>query len=90
MLDRVGSAIIRAGGLALGWQMKDEAPGKPTGTLRLRDHTAIVDIPSSPSSDSIVYRSSVNLQEKGGHIHKNCNGWIQSPTRGINARPSAS
>ena len=87
--EQVRSAIIRAGA-ALGWQMKDDGPGKMTGTLQLRDHTAVVDIPYTAANYSIVYRSSVNLQEKGGQIHKNYNGWIQNLTRGINAQLSAS
>jgi hypothetical protein len=87
--DQVRSAIVRAGS-ALGWQMKDEGPGKLTGRLQLRDHTAVVDIPYSASKYSIVYKSSTNLQEKSGQIHKNYNGWIQNLTRGINAQLSAS
>jgi hypothetical protein len=87
--DQVRSAIIRAGA-ALGWQMKDEGAGKLVGTLQLRDHTAVVDIPYSASNYSIAYRSSVNLQERGGQIHRNYNGWIQNLTRGINAQLSAS
>lgn len=87
--DQVRSAIIRAGA-ALGWQMKDEGAGKLVGTLQLRDHTAVVDIPYTASSYSITYRSSVNLQERGGQIHRNYNGWIQNLTRGINAQLSAS
>jgi len=87
--DQVRNAILRAGS-ALGWQLKDDGPGKLVGTLQLRDHTAVIDIPYSPSSYSIAYRSSVNLQEKGGQIHKNYNGWIQNLTRNINAQLSAS
>lgn len=87
--DQVRTAIVRAGA-ALGWQMKDEGPGKLSATLQLRDHTAVIDIPYSPSSYSVSYRSSVNLMEKGGQIHKNYNGWIQNLTRGINAQLSAS
>jgi hypothetical protein len=87
--DQVRSAIVRAGA-ALGWQMKDEKAGLLIGTLQLRSHTAVVEIPYSPTSYSIKYRSSVDLDEKGGNIHKNYNGWIQNLTRGINAQLSAS
>ena len=86
--DQVRSAIIRAGS-ALGWQMKDEAPGMLVGTIHLRTHTAVVAIPYSTTSYSIKYRSSTNLDENGGTIHKNYNGWIQNLTRGINAQLSA-
>ena len=87
--EQVRSAIVRAGA-ALGWQMKEEGPGMLLGTLQLRNHTAVVAIPYSPTSYSVQYRSSVNLDEKGGTIHKNYNGWIQNLTRGINAQLSAS
>jgi hypothetical protein len=80
--EQVRSAIIRAGS-ALGWQIKDESPDKLVGTLVLRAHTAVVDIPYSASSYSIRYRSSINLDEGGGKIHKNYNGWISNLNRGI-------
>ena len=84
----VRNSILRAGA-ALGWQMKDEGPNMLVGALILRDHTAVVEIPYSPSTYSIKYRSSVNLTESGGNIHKNYNGWIQNLTRGINAQLTA-
>jgi hypothetical protein len=87
--DQVRGAIVRAGA-ALGWQMKDEGADSLTGTIQLRNHTAIVEIPYSSAGYSIRYRSSVNLEEAGGKIHKNYNGWIQNLTRGINAQLSAS
>lgn len=86
--EQVQGAIIRAGA-ALGWQMKMEGPNLLTGTLRLREHTAVVDIPYSSSSYSIKYRSSVKLNENAGSIHKNYNGWIQNLTKGINAQLAA-
>jgi hypothetical protein len=87
--DQVRGAIVRAGA-SLGWQMKDEGPNMMVGTLQLRKHTAVVEIPYSASSYSIKYRSSVNLDENGGTIHKNYNGWIQNLTRGINSQLSTS
>ena len=85
----VRSAILRAGA-ALGWQMKDEGSNKLVGTILLRDHSAVVEIPYTSSNYSINYRSSTNLKESGGSIHKNYNGWIQNLTRGINAQLTAS
>ena len=85
----VRSAILRAGA-ALGWQMRDEGPNKLVGTLNLRTHTAVVDIPYNTKTYSIQYRSSTNLNEKDGQIHKNYNGWIQNLTRGINAQLTSS
>ena len=85
----VRSSILRAG-TALGWQMKDEGSNMLVGTLLLRDHSAVVEIPYSSNTYSIKYRSSTNLKESGGNIHKNYNGWIQNLTRGINAQLTAS
>lgn len=87
--EQVRSAILRAGS-SLGWQMKDEGPNKLVGTLNLRKHVAVIEIPYSPTSYSIIYRSSVNLDEKGNMIHKNYNGWIQNLQRGIGTQLAAS
>jgi hypothetical protein len=85
----VRAAIVRAGA-GLGWIMKDASPGVINGTLLLRTHTAEVQIPYSATSYGIVYKSSVNLQEAGGKIHRNYNGWVQNLNRGINAQLAAS
>lgn len=87
--DQVRGAILRAGA-ALGWQIKDDGPNMLVGTIQLRTHTAEVGIPYSATTYGVNYRSSANLDEKGGTIHKNYNGWIQNLTRGINAQLSAS
>ena len=87
--DQVRSAIVRAGA-SLGWQMKDENPNMLVGSIMLRNHTAVVEIPYSANNYSVKYRSSTNLNEANGNIHKNYNGWIQNLTRGINAQLSAS
>jgi len=85
----VRGAIVRAGA-GLGWIMKDTGPGMISGTLILRTHTAEVQIPYSATSYAIVYKSSINLQEAGGKIHRNYNGWVQNLNRGINAQLAAS
>ena len=87
--EEVRAAIVRAGA-GLGWIMKDAGPGTINGTLILRTHTAEVQIPYSAASYSIVYKSSINLQESGGKIHRNYNGWVLNLTRGINAQLAAS
>ena len=56
------------------------------GTLILRTHTAVVEIPYSATSYSIRYRSSIDLNEAGGKIHKNYNSWVQNLTHGINGQ----
>jgi len=83
--EQVRVAIVRAGS-GLGWQMTDEGPNKLVGTLVLRTHTAVVEIPYSTTNYSIKYRSSMNLNEQGGTIHKNYNGWIQNLVKGINTQ----
>ena len=81
---QIRQAIITAGS-ALGWKIADVKPGLLEGTLRLRDHTAVVEIPYTTSKYSIIFKSGVNLAEKDGQIHKNYNGWVQNLDKGINA-----
>ena len=78
--SQVRAAIVTAG-TALGWQIRDEGPGRLEGTLHLRNHTAVVDIPYSASKYSIVFKRSENLEEADGKIHKNYNGWVQTLDR---------
>jgi hypothetical protein len=83
--EQVKTAIVRAGS-ALGWQVREVGPGMLAATINLRTHTAEVEIPYSTSSYSIIYKSSTNLQESGGQIHKNYNGWVQNLNKGINTQ----
>jgi hypothetical protein len=85
--EDVRKAIIRAGGM-LGWQMKDNGPDALTGTLVLREHTAVIDIPYTATSYSLLYKDSKNLKYRGSSIHSNYNGWIQNLHRSINAQLS--
>ena len=80
--SQVRSAIVTAGS-SLGWVIKDAGPGRLLGTLHLRTHTAVVEIPYSASRYSIVYKSSENLDEADGKIHRNYNGWVQNLDRAI-------
>jgi len=85
----VKAAIIRAGA-TLGWQMAEGGPGKLTGTLLIRKHTAVIEIPYSAKAYGITYKTSTNLNEEGGQIHKNYNGWIQNLNKGIATQLAAS
>ena len=76
-------AAILVAGTSLGWKMEEVSPGHIRGTLNLRTHTAIVDVPYSTTKYSIVYKSSVNLNEKDGQIHKNYNSWVQNLSKKI-------
>lgn len=85
-LDQVTKAIVLAG-MGLKWEMEVATPGHIIGTLNLRDHQAVVDIPYNTSVYSILYKSSKGLlrklqtrmdvveEDKEG-IHPNYNGWI--------------
>lgn len=84
-LATVEQAIVRAGN-SLGWVMKVETPSLITGTLTLRTHTAVVSIPFSTTSYSILFKSSVNLEQDGETIHKNYNGWVQNLDKAIRAQ----
>ena len=86
--DEVRGAILRAGA-GLGWIMTEARPGLVKGKLLLRTHVAEIEIPYSQTEYSIVYKTSVNLDEAGGKIHRNYNGWIQNLNRGINTQLAA-
>jgi hypothetical protein len=83
--EQVRAAIVRAG-VGLGWQVADEGPNMLVATIHLRKHMAVVEVPYTTTNYSIKYRSSVNLDEKDGQIHRNYNGWIQNLNKGINAQ----
>ena len=68
-------SIVRAGA-ALGWKVVEDKPGVLIATLEIRKHQAIVEIPYSTTKFSITYKSSINLDESNGQIHKAYNGWI--------------
>jgi len=84
-MQDVQDAITRAGA-ALGWRMQPVKPGLMQGTLNLRTHTAVVEIPYSTTAFSIKYKDSVNLDYTGDSIHSNYNGWIQNLEKGIRAQ----
>lgn len=79
---QVRTAIITAG-TGLGWRIADAGPGRLEGTLTLREHIAVVDIPYSGTGYAIKYKRSTNLNEANGQIHSNYNGWIQNLDRAI-------
>ena len=83
--EDVRKAIMRAGA-GLGWQMADNGPNAMIGTLLLRTHKAVVDIPYSATQYSITYKDSTNLNYNGKSIHSNYNGWIQNLDKAIRAQ----
>ena len=81
-LQQVTKAIVLAG-MGLKWEMVVAEPGHIVGTLNLRSHQAVVDIPYTTKTYSITYKSSRNLLQvyKDGRvmgIHSNYNGWIEN------------
>jgi len=83
--EQVKLSIVRAGA-ALGWKVVEDKPGVLIATLEIRKHQAIVEIPYSTTKFSITYKSSINLDESNGQIHKAYNGWILNLTKGINTQ----
>lgn len=77
---------IRRAGAALGWKIEPVKPGLMVGTLNLRTHTAVVEIPYSTKAFSIKYKDSVNLDYTGESIHSNYNSWVQNLEKGIRAQ----
>jgi hypothetical protein len=75
-LDDVARGIIKAGDI-LGWDMQLVRPGLIVATLNIRTHQAVVEIPFGEREFSIIYKSSINLREKNGKIHKNYNVWVR-------------
>ena len=80
----VRNAIITAGA-GLGWIIREKSPGLLVGTLHLRTHMAVVEIPYSATSYSIRYKDSSNLYYDATNrtIHSNYNGWISNLNRAI-------
>ncbi|HYC37063.1 MAG TPA: hypothetical protein VEC19_11605 [Usitatibacter sp.] len=54
--EDVKKAIMRAGG-TLGWKIDDAGPGKMTGTLNVRTHTAVVEIPNRRRPTASITRA---------------------------------
>lgn len=86
--ERERSEQIRRAGAGLGWAMEDIRPGLVRGTLNLRTHQAVVDIPYDRQRFSILYAGSTNLDFDGSTIHNNYNGWIRRLEQMIVAQSS--
>ncbi len=88
--EDVQKAIIQAGA-ALGWNMAVVKPGEIMGTLNVRSHQAIVTIPYTSKTYSILYKDSTNLKYDADKqtIHENYAGWIQRLDGAIRSRLTA-
>lgn len=89
-LDDVQTAIIQAGA-GLGWTMAVVKPGEILGTLNVRSHQAVVTIPYTSKTYSILYKDSSNLKYNADKqtIHENYRGWIQRLDGAIRSRLTA-
>ncbi|MBX8516264.1 hypothetical protein K5D69_16340 [Pseudomonas cichorii] len=59
------------------WVVQSVKPGMIKAAITVRGrHHAEVDIPYTPTSFEIDYRSSTGLDYKDGQIHRNYNRWI--------------
>ena len=85
--EQVRGAIVAAGS-NLGWYVVDAGPGKLEGRLYLRSHTAIVEIPYSATRYSIELKTTYNLDEGWGWVHRNYNSWVQNLDRNIQTQLS--
>jgi len=89
-LAEVEKAIIQAG-VGLGWIMAIAKPGEIIGTLNLRSHQAVVSIPYTSKTYSILYKDSSNLKYNAEKqtIHENYASWIQRLDGAIRSRLTA-
>ena len=89
-MEQVQKEIIAAGA-ASGWQMAVSKPGEIIGTLNVRSHQAVVSIPYTTKTYSILYKDSNNLKYDADRqtIHENYTGWVQRLDGAIRARLSA-
>jgi hypothetical protein len=80
--DDVAQAVFRAGS-RLGWQIEPVTPGTLRGTLKLRQHVAVVSITHDTSTFRITYQDSTKLRYDGQQIHRRYNHWVQNLERAI-------
>ena len=59
--EQVKKAIVRAA-VTSGWQIVELEPGRLVGTLQVRTHKIIVDIPYSTENYSIEYKNSIEMK----------------------------
>jgi hypothetical protein len=79
-LEEVQSAIARAAG-ARNWNVKVDGPSKLTASILVRGlHYAEVAIEYSPTTYSIVYVTSreLNYNEKKLTVHRSYNKWVRA------------
>ncbi|KFZ30861.1 hypothetical protein IDSA_07220 [Pseudidiomarina salinarum] len=82
--EDVRTAIIEAASKR-GWVISEPSEDELHATLNIRTHQAIVRIPYSADSYSIIYVDSSNLDKKNNRIHPSYNSWVTNLNNDINA-----
>lgn len=73
----------------LDWNTRVIKPGLIEASLTVRSHRAVVEIPYSAASYSIVFKSSDNLDADGETIHRRYNGYVTRLNREISRQLGA-
>ncbi|MBR9728311.1 hypothetical protein ACFOD0_14020 [Shewanella intestini] len=81
--EQVKNAIIKAG-FVRDWQIIPVNDTLLRGTLDVRSHQLVVDIPYDSQQYAIEYYSSENLKYHDGKIHKKVATWIRNLNLDIN------
>lgn len=81
-LDQIQAAIMK-GSIQKGWVPSVIKPGLVEASIQVRTHQAVVTIPYTQADYDIVYKSSQNLDENGGKIHRNYNRWVANLSASI-------
>lgn len=80
-VDQIRTAFM-AGGARHNWTFTQEGPDKLVGTLNIRTHQIVVDIPIANGKYSVLYKNSVNMKyavEDGKKvIHPQYNNWVKN------------
>ncbi len=82
--DDVRAAIITACPKTR-WVPKDIGKGHIEAAVRVRSHTAVVDIFYTDKTYEIKYKNSVNLTASDGNIHPSYNKWVNTLRHNIDA-----
>ncbi len=81
-LEQIQSAIMK-GSIQKGWVPSVVKPGLVEASIQVRTHQAVVSIPYTQADYDIIYKSSQNLDESGGKIHRNYNRWVANLSASI-------
>jgi hypothetical protein len=80
-VDQIRKAFL-VGGARRNWTFTEEGPARLVGTLNVRTHQIVVDIPIDAGKYSVLYRNSVNmkygLEEGKKVIHPQYNNWVNN------------